>query len=146
MSTQFYRTKAIKIAGSDFKEVHSRARISYSKIKQRSKRKSYIRSAYFNKEKIFLDLFWHHLFEKKNWRDRMRRLQYFDCAVELIQKSKIPPTIKRNPNNCSEILHRFVGKSRSGKPFKLQIKQTKNNTKYLISVYPFKQKRTSRYV
>ncbi len=43
-----------------------------------------MRSAYFNKEKIFLDLFWTHLFMKQNQRDRLRRIKFFAVAIDLI--------------------------------------------------------------
>lgn len=82
---QIYKAKGRKFSGSDFKEVHKKAYGLYSQLKKKTKRRPYVRSAYFNKEKIFLDFFWRHLFEKENWRDRMRRMKYFGCAVELIK-------------------------------------------------------------
>ncbi|NQV13374.1 MAG: hypothetical protein HQ530_03665 [Parcubacteria group bacterium] len=134
---EIYQTKASKIAGTDFREVHHKALRSYQKIKRRSKRRPYIRSAYFNKEKIFLALFWQHLFEKKNWRDRLRRLCFYNCGLELIQKTRFEPQSRENPNKCSEILHRFVGTTPNGEIFRVQVKENKNSgQKFLISIYP----------
>ncbi len=136
---QVYRCKAKKFSGSDFHEVRERAFGLYTEIKKKTKRRPYIRSAYFNKSKIFLDLFWHHLFEKENWRDRMRRMKYFGCAVELIQKTRFEPVTKENPNKTGEILHRFYGLTSDNELFYVQIKEDKRkDQRFLISVFPEK--------
>lgn len=132
-----YRTKSKKYSGSDFTEVHQKAFNLYSQIKKKSKRRPYLRSAYFNKDKIFIDLFWHHLFEKENWRDRVRRMKYFSCATELIKSSHFEPKSKENPNKSSEILHRFYGTTAEDELFCVQIKEDKKkDQKFLISVFP----------
>jgi len=134
---QVYKTKAKRLSGTDFREVHQKTLYVYGKIKKKSKRRPYVRSAYFKKEKIFLELYWHHLFEKVNRRDRMRRMKYFDCAIELIQKSHFKPWSKENPNKSREMLHRFYGTSADNELFCVQIKENmKNKQKYLISVFP----------
>lgn len=102
-----YQAKITKLRGTNYKEVRKKAYSLYQEIKRCTKRKPYIRSAYFKKDKIFLDLFWGHLFEKKNFSDQMRRLKFYPCAVELIKNSYFHPTSKENPNKKSEILHRF---------------------------------------
>ena len=136
---QVYRCKSKKFSGSDFHEVRERAFGLYTEIKKKTKRRPYIRSAYFNKSKIFLDLFWHHLFEKENWRDRMRRMKYFGCAVELIQKTRFEPVTKENPNKTGEILHRFYGLTSDNELFYVQIKEDKRkDQRFLISVFPEK--------
>lgn len=134
---KIYQTKIRKLTGTDFREVYWKACGFYRQIKKRTKRRPYIRSIYFKKDKIFLELFWQHLFEKPNWRDRTRRLKYFPCAIELIQKSRFQPISKENPNKRSEILHRFTGITPNGYLFRIQIKEDKRtNQKWLISVYP----------
>ncbi len=132
-----YRTKSAELKGTDFKEVHNYAISCYKKIKNKSKRRAYIRSAYFKKDKIFIDLFWEHLFSKENWKDRTRRLKYFPAAIELINKNTFDPQSKENPNKNGEILHRFKGKTPTGKIFFVQIKENKRNgQKFFISVFP----------
>jgi len=132
-----YKTKARKYSGSDFHEVNQQARGLYSQIKKKSKRRAYLRSAYFSKEKVFIDLFWHHLFEKENWRERMRRIKYFGCAVELIRNSRFEPKSKENPNRSSEILHRFYGTTAEDELFCVQVKEDKKKSqKFLMSVFP----------
>jgi len=132
-----YKTKTGKLTGSDFHEVNKKAYFVYEQIKRKSKRRPYVRSAYFNKDKIFIGLFWQHLFDKQNWRDRIRRIKYFPAAIELIRHSRFGPKSKENPNNNSEILHRFTGITSDNKLFYVQIKEDKQTSqKWLISVYP----------
>ena len=132
-----YKTKSVRLAGSDFREVNKNAIRIYKILKAKTKRRAYIRSAYFQKDKIFLDIFWHHLFEKQNWRDRVRRLRYFGCAIELIERSHFEPSTKENQNNQSEILHRFAGITKENELFYVHIKEDKRSgQKFLISVFP----------
>jgi len=132
-----YQTKTAKLIGTDFHEVHQKVIAFFKPIKSRTKRKPYVRSAYFKKDKVFLDLFWAHLFEKQNWRDRTRRLKFFPAAIELIRYSKAAPTSKENPNRNSEILHRFAGITCEHDLFYVQIKENKKTgAKWLISVFP----------
>ena len=132
-----YQTKTAKLVGTDFREVHEKVLAFYRLIKKGTRRKPYVRSAYFKKDKVFLDLFWAHLFEKQNWRDRVRRMKFFPAAIELIRKSKTEPISKENPNRKSEILHRFAGITSKQDIFYVQIKENKQGgAKWLMSVYP----------
>lgn len=136
-NSNVYKTSKNKITGSDFHEVHEKAYGLYLQIKRKTKRRTYIRSKYFNKSKIFLDLFWHHLFRKENWRDRVRRMKFFPCAIDLIKNSNFQPISKENPNRRSEILHRFYGITKDGELFCIHIKENKKkDQKFLISVFP----------
>lgn len=63
---EIYQTTTRRLAGTDFREVHGKVRDFYKQIKRKSKRRPYVRSVYFKKDKIFLELFWWHLYEKKN--------------------------------------------------------------------------------
>lgn len=98
-----YQTKAKKLPGTNYAEVYKKAFNLYLKIKQQSKRRTYIRSVYFNKEKIFLSLFWQHLGDKHH-KDRIRRIKYFPCAIEVICKSPFKPVSKENKNNKQKYL------------------------------------------
>ena len=131
-----YRTKIKKFGGSSYKEVIKKARASFHVIEKRTKRTVYVRSAYFKKEKIFLNLFWEHLNQKPP-RDRIRRLKFFSCSIDLIEHSKNKPISKPNPNNKKEILHRFGGMTKESELFYVQIKEnTRNKRKDFISVFP----------
>jgi hypothetical protein len=134
---KIYKTKAVKIPGTDFKEVHRKAFNLYQEIKRRSKRRPYIRSAYFRKDKIFLGLFWQHLYEKRHYVDQMRRMKLFPCGIELIKFTHFDPESKENPNKRSEILHRFAGMTEAHELFFVHIKEDKRTgEKFLISVFP----------
>lgn len=91
---KLYQVKTEILSGTDFREVYNKAYNYYLTIKRKTKRRPYVRSAYFNKEKIFLGLYWHHIHEKENFRDKVRRMKYFPGAIELIRFSRLEPTSK----------------------------------------------------
>ena len=131
-----YHTKASLLSGTSASEVNKQARSYYNEIKSQTKRRPYVRSKYFDNQKVFIDYFWQHL-HQKNWHDRTRRLKFYQCAIELVRFSRISPISKKNPNNQSEILHRFAGVTLDGKEFFVQIKESKRTKqKYLLSVFP----------
>lgn len=85
-------------------------------------------------------MFWSHLYEKKNYWDQMRRMKFFECGTELIQKSSFEPVSKENPNKPGEILHRFSGITANNELFFVQIKEDKRNSqKWLISIFPIEK-------
>ena len=132
----YYKTKKQKISGTSFKEVNKTAKIIFKQITSKTKRTPYIRSKYFKKEKIFLNLFWSHLFEKRE-KDRVRRLKFYDCALDLIKNSTHDPETRENFQKKDELLHRFYGVTKNGEKFVVQIKENKRTKrKDLISIYP----------
>jgi len=135
-----YQTKYSKLAGTDYHEVYKKAFGCYKKVRAKTKRRPYVRSAYFKKDKIFLAIFWSHL-KQKNWSDRLRRMRYLPCAIELIRHSKFEPTSKENPNKHGEILHRFSGITADKDLFFVQIKEDKKTgQKYFLSTFPMYDK------
>ena len=129
-----YQTKEKKLSGTNYQKVMKRARQEFRSIKIKTKRRPYIRSAYFNKEKIFFDYFWSHLSQKPP-KERFKRLQYFKAAVELIQYSNIQPTVKPNANRPKEMVYRFAGTTKDKKQFFVQIKDNKGK-KFFMSCFP----------
>ncbi|HEV2403529.1 MAG TPA: hypothetical protein VGS08_04990 [Candidatus Saccharimonadales bacterium] len=122
--------------GTDFEEVYPPARKLYNQIKAQTKRQPYIRSAYFGKEKIFIELFWVHL-NQQNRKQRNKRLKFYGCGMKLIRKTKQEPITKRNPNKSNELLHRFAGMTKSGDLFYVQVKENlKTKRKDLMSIFP----------
>ena len=133
-----YRSRAMKYKGTDFIELNRKARNDYKIIIAKSKRKPYVRSVYFKKQKVFLGLFWEHL-QQKGWKERTRRLKYFACALELIMHTRFEPCPIQNPNKKSEILHRFFGITKENDLFYVQIKEDKKtDMKWFMSVFPEK--------
>ncbi|EKD55988.1 MAG: hypothetical protein ACD_58C00322G0008 [uncultured bacterium] len=135
-STDIYRTKINKLSGSNFKEVEKQAKKIFRSIK--TKRTPYLRSKYFRGEKVFLNIFWRHLYDKHE-KDRTRRLKFYECAFDLISNNSNNPTTKDNPNKPEEILYRFLGVTKSNEYFRVQIKENKRTKrKDLISIIPDK--------
>lgn len=133
---KIYEAKTPKVPGSNYAEVYKKALAIYNKIRKKTRRRPYVRSAYFGKEKIFLQLYWNHLHEK-NFRDRTRRIKFFPCAIELIQQSRFDPRTIQTIERPSELLHRFAGKTPDGQMFCVQIKQEKRTgEKWLVSIFP----------
>lgn len=132
-----FETKVAPASGTQYQEVYQQSFDLYKKIKKKTKRRPYIRSAYFKKDKIFLELFWNHLHEKLNFRDKTRRAKYFPCALDLIRHTLHHPESKENVDRKSEILHRFTGRTKDGRLFCVQIKEEKRSAqKWLVSVFP----------
>lgn len=131
-----YATQSFRLSGTHWWQVSKKASSLYHNIKRKTRRKPYVRSTYFNKEKVFLESFWRHLHEKTNIRDKTRRLKYFPCAIELIENSKCKPTTKQNPNRKKEIVHRFAGVTPKNHIFYVQIKEDRKGQKWLMSIFP----------
>lgn len=137
--SRIYVCKNKALPGTSYKELVKHARYEYHVIQNKTPRRiPYIRSAYFTKDKIFINNFWEHI-NQKNARDRVRRLKLYICAIELIRNSKLTPNTSQNPNNNDELLHRFDGITSNGVKFSVQIKENKKtNRKEFISCFPSK--------
>lgn len=133
---RIYRTKAKPLPGTSYSEIHGHAELIYKELKRKTNRRPYVRSAFFKREKVFLDVFFRHM-HQKNWRDRVRRLKFFPCALELIDKSTQAPQTTINPNRPTELLHRFAGVAGNGQRFSVQIKENRRSSqKALLSIFP----------
>ena len=131
-----YQSKYGKLSGSSYGELERQVRKLYDDAARRTKRNAYVRSHYFKKDKVFLSLYWTHLHQQTR-RDRKRRLQYYQCALDLLRNSPHEPTTKPNPNGKNEQVHRFAGTTKDGELFYVQIKEDKrSNNKYFMSVFP----------
>jgi hypothetical protein len=131
-----YQTQTGKLSGSSYAEVRINASLILKQIQKKTKRKPYIRSAFFNKQKVFFDYFWPHLIQK-SFKERIKRLKYLNCAIDLIKNSRNEPVSFENPMHRSEILHRFAGLTKNKELFYVQIKEDKKtNKKYFMSVFP----------
>lgn len=131
-----YQAKSKKISGTNLAEVYKNAGKCFKEISRKTKRRPYIRSAYFKKEKIFFDYFWDHLRQKVP-KERYKRLKFFEAAIELIKKSRNKPSIEP-ASNKHETLYRFSGITAEKKPFFVQIKEDKRKRKYFMSCFPQK--------
>ncbi len=133
---KLYKTNRQKLSGTSFSEIEHEAIKIFKSIKARTRRTPYIRSKYFKKEKVFLNLFWSHIYQKKQ-KDRVRRLKFYDCAIDLIKNSATDPVSRENFLQNNELLHRFYGITKYNEIFIVQIKENKRTRrKDLISIYP----------
>ena len=71
-----YFTKVNKLPGTNYTEVKKNADIIFKQIKSKTKRRPYIRSAYFNKQKVFFDFFWQHLWVNKKSSARLKLINF----------------------------------------------------------------------
>jgi hypothetical protein len=134
-----YQCKAGLLPGHNYSAIVKIARRLFNQISSKTKRRPYIRSAFFNGEKVFLENFWPHL-NQKNPRDRFRRLQWLQCAFELIRCSKKKPISIQNDDSDNKILYRFFGKSSAGQ-FVVQIKDDiRRRQKYFMSCFEYSKK------
>lgn len=133
---KIHSVKTAPFPGTDFSELYPPARKLYNQIKAQTKRQPYVRSAYFGKDKVFIELFWVHL-NQKNRKERNKRLKYYGAGIELLRKTRQQPTSKKNPNKPNETLHRFGGVTSGGDLFYIQVKEnTKTKRKDFMSVFP----------
>lgn len=137
---RYFQSKYTELPGTSLPEVIKHARREYHAIQKRSPRRvAYVRAKYF-RQKIFINTFWAHL-DTKKYQDCMRRLKLFNCAIDLLRGSNLPPIIKQTPNQTNEICYRFYGISKNGKKFCVQIKENKRTgRKDFMSVFPVKPK------
>jgi len=123
-------------AGTDYGEVYPPARRLYNQIKARTKRQPYVRSSYFGKDKVFIELFWVHL-SQKNRKERNRRIKFYGCGIELLRSTRQQPITKPNPNKPRELLHRFAGVTPGKELFYIQVKENKRTQrKDMLSIFP----------
>ena len=61
MKTKIYRSKYAKLSGRSYIDVERAARKLHNNLASGTKRTPHIKSAYFDREKIFIDLFWSYL-------------------------------------------------------------------------------------
>ena len=131
-----YRTRVSKIPGRSDKSVVRVARAAYNRIAHRTKRNPYVRSAYFDGDKVFLRVFWEHLNQKPQ-SERKRRLKFYLCAIELLENTTLVSEINQNPNKRNEVFYRFVGEAPHGEYFFVQVKEElRTGNKYFMSVFP----------
>ena len=134
-----YRSKVYLLPGTNLAEVTKQAHRILHDLERRTRRKPYVRSAYFGKRKIFFDYFWNHV-QQKIAPERYRRFKLLPSAIDLIRYSRNQPTSLPNPHKRTERLHRFLGVTREGHLFAVQIKENlRSGRLYFMSCFPWKE-------
>jgi hypothetical protein len=130
-----FKSKASLLAGTSYDEVVAIARREHKKIEKLTKRQAYVRSVYFNKDKIFISIFWTHIMQK-NPKDRTRRLKLYNAAIDLLRNSRCEPETLFKKNDLSTLTHRFYGVTKDGVEYCVQVKQDKRSgRKDFMSVF-----------
>jgi hypothetical protein len=131
----YFQSKYGKLPGSSYAEVLKKARLIFREIEKQSKRSPYVRSRYFDRQKIFLSYFWSHL-EQKRLVEKTRRIKYYRCAIDLLKNTMIAPNTIKDTAQSGVLLHRFAGKTKDGDMFFVQVKENRNTGKFFMSVFP----------
>jgi hypothetical protein len=133
-----YKTKATTLKGTSYEELVKVSRKKYGEVKSQSRRSPYVKSKYFNGSKVFLNLFWDHIVQKRRG-ERVKRLVFYGCALELIKETRIPPEVAVKEKLVKVLYYRFNGISRDGLEFIVQVKENKSTgRKDFMSVFPKK--------
>jgi hypothetical protein len=135
---KFYQSKQSLLPGSGYDEILLTARKVYKRICVKTRRIPYVNSKYkgFRTPKIFLDLFWTHIFQKHQ-KERRIRLKFYACAIDTLHYSTIEPELQKSFDPAIRF-YRLYGVSREGHKFCIQIKEElKTGRKYFMSVFPW---------
>ena len=131
-----YKSKYGRTAGTSYGEIYPRVLSVYKQVRAHTRRQPYVRSRYFSRDKVFLAYFWQHL-RQKNFKDRARRLRYFEAGLDVLRNTTYTPSTKQSPTDANELFHRFAGATKEDELFYVQIKENnKTGRKDLISVFP----------
>lgn len=136
-----YRSKYSQIPGTDYAEITRNARAEYVKVQKLTKRQPYARSDYFKKDKIFINIFWNHLAQKRKGEQTVRA-KLLLAAFDLLRNTTFDPDTIFSKANLNLMLHRFAGETGEGILFYVQVKQDKRSgRKDFMSVFPARSKR-----
>ncbi|MDR1300331.1 MAG: hypothetical protein LBK50_01340 [Candidatus Nomurabacteria bacterium] len=130
----YFKIKTRPISGSNLKEVSKKMLREFHDIEQRTKRRPSVRCKAFENSKIFIGEYISHQNQKKR-ADRLRRLKFFPCAIDLIENTTEKPTEK--VLKSGEVLYRLYGIAGNGQKFIVQISKNQNTgNKRLMSSFP----------
>lgn len=139
-----YKSKASLLHGSSYDEILKDARKEHKKIEKLTKRQPYVRSTYFNKDKIFISIFWTHLMQKHR-KEQMKRLMLYNAAIDLMRNTRLDPETISKKDSPGVLLHRFYGITKEGVEFCVQVKQDKRtNRKDFMSVFDRKNPKNKK--
>ena len=119
-----YTSKYPRLPGSSYNESLNHARREYNVIAHSTKRQPYVKSKYFNGNKVFLKVFWDHVMQKR-LKERTRRLRFYRAALDVLRHSQITPETTFNADDRNILLHRFYGVTKDGIYFCVQVKEDK---------------------
>lgn len=131
-----YHTKCEALSGTSWKETHAAAKDAHKSYIGSARRRAYIRSPLFQRDKVFIDTYWRTL-GTRNFRDRQRRLSFLPCGLELIKHAHFS---KQEVVESKRRYYHFDGVTPAGKSFSVHIKEDGAGRRYLMSVFPYTRK------
>jgi hypothetical protein len=132
---KFFQSKYNEMAGTSYCELINKAHAIVNALNPNHRRKENVHCGYYSGEKIFFEYFWQHQSNKPP-ADKMRRIRFFQCAVDLLQNTTYAPNIEPSGKNSSELWLSFYGKTKSGVKFVVHLKSNQRGNKYLMSIFP----------
>lgn len=133
MPKGFYKSKYSQLPGTDYRETTKSARKEYAKIQKLTKRQPYVRSKYFSKDKVFVNIFWNHLAQKRKG-EQIVRAKLLLAAFDLLRNTTQQPDSMFDNGRA---LHRFYGETTDNVKFAVQVKHDiKTGRKDFMSVFP----------
>lgn len=133
MPRGFYKSKYSQLSGTDYREATRNARKEYAKIQKLTRRQPYVRSRYFSKDKIFVNIFWNHLAQKRKG-EQIVRAKLLLAAFDLLRNTTQQPDSMFDNGHA---LHRFYGETADNVRFAVQVKHDiKTGRKDFMSAFP----------
>ncbi|MCL2451686.1 hypothetical protein FWD20_02320 [Candidatus Saccharibacteria bacterium] len=130
---RYYQSRCDRIKGTNYTEVREKAWAIYRDIDiQTGGRNTYVRSAYFKKEKVFLKTYWNHLYDLVLGQ-RIKRMPYYAATIDLLKNSHVEPEVFYR---MREKYYRFYGITRDKHEFVVQVKENKKGEKFHMSSFP----------
>ncbi|MDR0956220.1 MAG: hypothetical protein LBM73_03780 [Candidatus Nomurabacteria bacterium] len=131
---KYYKSSLNRISGAGYDDRQKKALAIYDVIKRSTHRKPYIRSKIFSGDKIFLDNFWPHFYQKRR-PDRDRRIVFYAAALDLLSHSTLKPITKAGRVR-GEKYHKLFGITANRYKFVVQVRENPRGGKYLMSIFP----------
>lgn len=133
----YFQSKYHQLPGTSYQEVINAAYYHHQKLQRRNpRRRVYVRSKYFKRDKVFLTLFWPHLLQKRKG-EQIRRAKLYLCALDLLRNYQDLDGAVIDRSHPESVLLRFKGRTKDGVLFIVQVKyQIRSDRRDFISVYP----------
>lgn len=139
---KIYQSKYNQLPGSSLHKAYRAAHRYHNLVKSHHpRRRPYVRSRYFKKDKVFVTVYWSHA-AQKNRKEQLRRIRLYKCALDLIRNTMFDPLTIIDPAKEEMLLHRFYGRTQDGLEFCVQIKQNqRSGRKDFVSAFPVNHKK-----
>jgi hypothetical protein len=131
---RYFKIKTRPITGTNLKEVTKKSMSIFHDIEKQTRRRPSVKCQVLGGNKVFIGEYLAHQNQKMRL-DKLRRLKFFPCAIDLIENTTEKPTEKTL--RSGETLYRLYGIAGNGQRFVVQIsKNPKTDNRRLMSSFP----------